>query len=77
MGDFRRFVKSRQNDPAWAKAYMHWLSAEKAGKTRLFWKCGNPACAYEYPDGPNATDRCPKCKGEAALIQERPPTPRR
>jgi ssDNA-binding Zn-finger/Zn-ribbon topoisomerase 1 len=73
ISDFRRYIKGRQSDPDWAAAYMHWLKGQKAGGKRLFWKCGNPACGYEYPDEPNATDTCPKCKGHSKLILKSPP----
>lgn len=74
ISDFRRYMQSRQSDPRWAAAYMNWLQGQKAGKTRLFWKCRS--CGFEYPDEANATDCCPKCKSESALTPKAQPKPR-
>lgn len=67
VADFLQYMKGQQSNPKWAAAYMNWLQGQKAGKTRLFWKCRDAACAHEYPEDHNATDRCPKCKGESTL----------
>jgi hypothetical protein len=75
LADLRQYMQGRQSDPEWTAAYMNWLQGQKADKTRLFWKCRS--CLYEYPDEAAATDRCPKCKSEATLIQKAPPKPRR
>jgi hypothetical protein len=73
LGDLRRYMQGRQSDPKWAAAYMNWLQGQKAGKTRLFWKCGK--CSLEYPDEARATDRCPQCKSQSALTLKAPPKP--
>ena len=77
VGDFRKCMKGRQSDPAWAAAYISWLQGQKTGRKRLFWKCSNSACGHEYPEGANATDRCPKCKGQSTLTSKAPPRPTR
>jgi hypothetical protein len=77
ISDFRRCMQGRQSDPAWAAAYMNWLQGQKAGGKRLFWKCSNSACGHEYPEGANATDRCPNCKGQSRLTSKAPPSPTR
>ena len=75
LADFRRYMRSRQSDPEWTAAYLNWLQGQKAGKTRLFWKCGS--CGHEYAEEANATDHCPNCKKEASLTPKVPPKARR
>lgn len=77
VADFRRYMKGRQGDPEWSAAYMHWLKGQKAGGKRLFWKCGNPACAHEYPEDSSAGDVCPKCQGQSELALKSAPKPNR
>jgi len=77
VADFLQYMKGQQSDPDWSAAYMNWLQGQKAGRTRLFWKCQNAACANEYPEDANATDRCPKCKGQSALTLRPAPKSRR
>lgn len=77
VAGFLQYMKGQQSDPIWAAAYMLFLQGEKTGKTRLFWKCQNTSCAYEYPENASATDRCPKCKGECVLTQKGSPKPNR
>ena len=77
ISDFRRYIKGRQADPEWARAYMNWLGGQKVGGKRLFWKCSNAACGHEYAEASAAPAQCPKCRSEIKLLLKIPPSPRR
>jgi len=74
LGDFRQYMKSRQSDPKWAKAFLTYLNAAGKGDMRYFWTC--TVCDHEYPENGTATAECPKCGGEAKIGGKRPPEPR-
>jgi len=75
LGDFRKYMKGRQGDPTWAKAYQSYLKASGKGDMRFFWTC--TVCGHEYPENGTATANCPKCGGEAKIQGKRPPERRK
>jgi len=77
IGDFRRYMKSQQSNPAWAKAYMSWLKGAGTGRVRIFWRCKK--CGQEYPENATATTTCTnrQCGGDCEPVAKRPPEPRK
>jgi hypothetical protein len=78
LGDFRRYMQSRPNDPQLTTAMSAYFSAAGKGNNRNFWRCNQ--CGHEYPDTATADpDYCPQCKhkGKNALITKAPPKSRR
>jgi DNA-directed RNA polymerase subunit RPC12/RpoP len=75
IGDFRRFMQTRQSDPNWAKAFLAYPVAAGKGDVRFFWKC--KACGHEEPENAKAEVECPKCGGECGISRKRPPEPKR
>jgi rubrerythrin len=70
-GDFRQYMRSRQSDSKWAKAYLDFRQAAGSVERRFFWVC--PACGNDYPETATATERCPKCGGTAELTSKTAP----
>ena len=74
IADFYRFMKGRQSDPKWAKAYLGFLAATGKGDLRFFWFCKQ--CGHEHPETPAALSVCPKCGSDCDIGRKPPPEPR-